>query len=309
MTENRPRISVLIITYNQQEVIDRTMQSLLSQKDCIYEICINDDCSTDGTFAILEGYQRKFPELVKPVRNEENLGIFRNIETVQKRPSGDVVYALSGDDECPDGYFAKVLEFIEKNDIDWRDESFCIYGDFVQINDDGSSRRFRNNMVLRHPALKLKIRQLLSERGACYGIRLLRKFPEVADGRSFAVEMAQDARVQIFSERNYYLPEVGNRYYAHIGISSRMSREQMAESAIGCYSFLLFFLESLGIRLDRKDLAFIEFMTAYKRGKLWRSVVYYFRSIDFSLGFGGLQFGRMLFSLQYRLHRRKAQKH
>ena len=308
MMEGGPRISVMMITYNQQDVIDRTMQSLLSQKNCIYEICINDDCSTDNTFPMLQGYAERYPGLVKPLRNDGNLGIFRNIEAVQKRPSGDIVYSLSGDDECPDGYFAKVLAFIEKNRIDWRNELFCIYGDFVQINDDGSSRRFRNSMVLDHPALKLKIRQLLSERGACYGIKLLRKFPEVADGRSFAVEMAQDARVQLFAEHNYYLGEVGNIYYAHIGISSRMSEMERTESAVGCYSFFSSFVSSYGISLDSKDKAFMEFMIAYKRRELLRSIVYYFKSIDLSLGFGGLQFGRMLFSLQYRLQVRRTKK-
>ena len=87
----RPRISVYVITYNQEDVIQRTMESLLSQKDYVYEICINDDCSQDRTFEILQEYERQYPNLIKPVQNKHNLGIFANLEAVWKRLTGDII--------------------------------------------------------------------------------------------------------------------------------------------------------------------------------------------------------------------------
>ena len=52
MLENIPKISVLVICYKQENVIRRAMDSLIAQKDYIYEICINDDKSPDKKWEI-----------------------------------------------------------------------------------------------------------------------------------------------------------------------------------------------------------------------------------------------------------------
>ena len=49
-----PKISVLMITYNQEKIVRRALDSLIAQKDYLYEICINDDCSTDNTFQVIQ---------------------------------------------------------------------------------------------------------------------------------------------------------------------------------------------------------------------------------------------------------------
>lgn len=294
----RPRISVYVITYNQEDVIRRTMESLLRQKEYIYEICINDDCSKDKTFEILKEYQQQYPNIVKPVQNEHNLGIFANTEAVMARLTGDIIYDLSGDDVCPDGYFKAVLDFIEEKRIDWRNELFCIYGDYEQINADGKSIVFHQSLVSKHNALKLKVRKLLSGRSACFSKKILEKFEKVSDGRSFRVETTQDAQLQMFTEHNYYVPALGNIYYAEIGVSSRMNSQEHLENTLGGYDMFLDFLAKHYIFLDKKDRAFIEYMKAYRTHNMKRAIKYYFKSIDLSLGFKGLGLERILFVLK-----------
>ncbi|MBQ0090650.1 MAG: glycosyltransferase, partial [Prevotellaceae bacterium] len=63
MIEGIPRLSVLIITYKQEELIKRAIYSLLAKKDYIYEICVSDDCSPDGTWEVLQEYDRLYPGL------------------------------------------------------------------------------------------------------------------------------------------------------------------------------------------------------------------------------------------------------
>ena len=145
MLENIPKISVLVICYKQENVIRRAMDSLIAQKDYIYEICINDDKSPDKTWEILLEYQAKYPDLVKPVRNDPNLGIFQNIEATWKRPMGDMIYQLSGDDECGKDYFKHVVEFVLEKGIDYKNQAFCVYGDYVQINKNGQSNSELNH--------------------------------------------------------------------------------------------------------------------------------------------------------------------
>ncbi len=299
-----PRISVTIITYNQEDVIHRVLDSVLSQGEGLYEICVNDDCSTDRTWDVLQEYAAKYPCIVKPVRNAHNLGIFQNNEAVWSRPVGDLVFDIAGDDECAEGFFERVIDFIRRNNIDWKNELFCIYGDYKMINADGRSVVYRQNLVNHHNALKLKTRKLLSTRSACFSRKVLEKFETVSDGRSYNAEMVQDCQLQLFSERNYYIPVVGSIYYAQIGISSRMSEEEMKESVVGAYDRYISFLADHGKPLDKKDLAFIEYMEAYRRHDVRNMLRNYFRSIDLSLGLEGLQLRRIAFVLRSKLFKK-----
>ena len=55
-----PKISVLMITYNQEKIVRRALDSLIAQKDYLYEICINDDCSTDNTFQVVVEFDDEY---------------------------------------------------------------------------------------------------------------------------------------------------------------------------------------------------------------------------------------------------------
>ena len=60
--KNKIKISVVVITYNQQETIGQTLDSILMQKgDFDLEIVIGEDCSTDNTCAICEEYEKAYP--------------------------------------------------------------------------------------------------------------------------------------------------------------------------------------------------------------------------------------------------------
>ena len=300
-----PRISVIMITYNQQDLVHRSLDSLLSQKDFLYEICINDDCSTDGTWRVLEDYAARFPNLVKPVRNEQNLGIMLNTETVWKRPSGDLIYDIAGDDECPQDFFRQVLETIKRNGIDWKNELFCIYSDYKEIYPDGRSILNKNDMVLRHDASKLKLRLLISNQGACFSKRILDKYENICQDRSIVAESTQDCQLALFSEHNYYIPIVGCIYYAGIGISSQLDMSYHYNNSVEGYRIYTEFMARHHHPFDKKDLAFIEFRKSYLAGRYLNALGYYFLSIDPSLGIRGLGIRRILRSLTRRIRNRR----
>lgn len=305
MLPDIPRISVLMITYKQENLVGRALDSLLSQKDYIYEICINDDCSPDGTWNVLQQYAQQYPDLIKPVRNEHNLGIFENIEATWKRPTGDIIYRLAGDDECGKDYFRQVIEFIQKRGIDYKNELFCIYGDYKQINADGKSIVYRNNMIQQHDPVKLYVRKLLSNRSACYSNKVLEKFVKVSEGRSLGVEFVSECQLHLFAEHNYYIPVIGNIYYAQIGVSAHMSRSESKTSHIQTYDKLVAFLEQHGRPLDKKDRNYVKYMQAYRSKNTKQALKYYLKGIDLSLGLKGLQFRRILFVYFNRILKKK----
>ena len=86
-----PKFSVAIITYNQEKFIGRALESVLVQKKWVYEIVICDDCSQDNNWNIIMDYYHKYPEIIRPFRNEKNLGIYGNIERTWQECTGDLI--------------------------------------------------------------------------------------------------------------------------------------------------------------------------------------------------------------------------
>lgn len=306
MINDIPKISVIIICYKQEELIKRAINSLLVQRDYIYEICVSDDGSPDRTWDVLQEYDKQYPGLFKLHQNHPNVGIFENIEYTWTMPTGDIVYRLAGDDECGEGWLKRVVEYIQSNKIDYKNELFCIYGDYKQVNPDGSSVLYTNHLVkkVRNP-LKLKVRQLVSNRSACFSVNIMKKYIKVSEKRSYAVELTMDAELQYFTLVNYYIPQCGNIYYAGIGVSKNIPSEESVNSAIGIYDHFLAFLHKEGVSIDKKDIAYIKFIKEYRMwsgdrnlNHLFYMISWYIQSIDLSLGIYGLQLQRMAFAVK-----------
>lgn len=290
MIEGIPRISVLVITYRQEGIVGRTLDSLLAQKDYLYEICVSDDCSPDHTWDVLLDYQKRYPDIIKLHRNDPNVGIFENTEQSWTMATGDVINTLAGDDTTPDGWYKAVVEFIQQNNIDYKNELFCIYGDYKCIYPNGDSIVHKHGAVARYNnVFRLALRGVINGRGCCYSKRVLDKFQKVSQGRSHIAENAQDRQLQIFCEKNYYIPKVGNVYYSSIGISVHLTEELKKERMqIWPYSVKCF--KELGVELNKKDLLFIKHRITYQEYIHWGnkksallSLWYYLRSFDWRI--------------------------
>lgn len=285
-----PRISVLVITYKQEDIIGRTLDAIIAQHDYIYEICVSDDCSPDGTWQILQMYQQKYPKLIKIHRNNPNLGIFENIEKVRTMPTGEVVTMVAGDDLPGEGWYKRVAEFIKEKGIDCQNELFCIYGDYKCIYPNGDSVVHKHSSVAKvDNAFRLALRGFINGRGCCYSRKILDKFKKVSQGKSHIAENAQDRQLQIFSEKNYYIPMVGNVYYAKRGISVHLN-DNLKKERMQIWPYSIKCFKDFGIKLSKRDLIFIKHRMTYqeyvylgKKSKAFLSFWFYLRSFDFKL--------------------------
>lgn len=107
------RLSVGIITYNQQDTIAQTLDSILCQKgDFELEVVIGEDCSTDNTWAICQEYAERYPKQVVLLENTHNLGIMANFARVMKACTGEYVGICAGDDYwCDEQKLQKQLDY------------------------------------------------------------------------------------------------------------------------------------------------------------------------------------------------------
>src|SRR5262245_14078124 len=93
------KVSVLMITYNQDQFVGQAIESVLSQQvDFEYELIIGEDCSTDRTREIVASFGEKFPARIRLLFPKSNLGMQENFKATLAACSGQYVAVLEGDD-------------------------------------------------------------------------------------------------------------------------------------------------------------------------------------------------------------------
>lgn len=94
---NLPLISVVIPTYNVEKFVAEAINSIQHQTYSNLEIIIVDDCSTDGTYKILQELA-KDDRRIKLFRNEKNKRIVESLNFALKQVTGEYVLRMDGDD-------------------------------------------------------------------------------------------------------------------------------------------------------------------------------------------------------------------
>lgn len=79
-------VSISCITYNHAPYIRQCLDGfLMQQTDFAFEVLVHDDCSTDGTTEIIKEYEAKYPDIIKPMYEEEN-------QYQQGNPAGSAIW-------------------------------------------------------------------------------------------------------------------------------------------------------------------------------------------------------------------------
>ena len=113
---SEPLVSVLVITYNQEAFIEQTIQGILDQKcDFPIELIIGEDKSQDRTLEICLNYQKRYPQIVRIVTWNENVGLNANLFRIWGRARGKYLAYCEGDDYWTDSNkLSKQVDFLEK---------------------------------------------------------------------------------------------------------------------------------------------------------------------------------------------------
>lgn len=104
-------ISIITATYNSEDTIKDTIESVLTQTYKNIEYIIIDGASTDNTITIIDSYQKRFKGKLKLV-SEPDKGIYDAMNKGLALAQGDIVGILNSDD-----YYAheNVLDTIYKS--------------------------------------------------------------------------------------------------------------------------------------------------------------------------------------------------
>ena len=112
-----PLVSVLVITYNQENYLRQALDSILMQKvNFSYEILIGDDHSKDKTPDILKEYSEKYPDIIRLYLRDKNLGASRNAYDLLMKCKGSYLAFCEGDDYWISPYkLQKQVDFLENH--------------------------------------------------------------------------------------------------------------------------------------------------------------------------------------------------
>lgn len=113
-----PKVSVCVVTYNQEKYIAQCLQSIVDQEtDFDFEIIVADDCSPDGTREIVREFAEKYPEKFRIFLHEKNIGAYRNFQFVHEQALGQYVAHIDGDDYALPGKLQAQADLLDKDKI------------------------------------------------------------------------------------------------------------------------------------------------------------------------------------------------
>ena len=95
--DHAPPISVLMPAYNAEKYIGTAIESILDQTFADFEFIIIDDCSTDGTWKIIQEYAKKDHRLVIS-KNEVNSRICKTLNKGILMAGGKYIARMDADD-------------------------------------------------------------------------------------------------------------------------------------------------------------------------------------------------------------------
>lgn len=130
-------LSIITITYNAEEFIERTIHSILNQSSQEFEYLVIDGSSKDNTLSILEKYRKRIDVLI----SEPDAGLYDAMNKGQEKASGKYIWFINAGDEIAErDTVANLLEVI-KNDPD------IIYSDTYMVDNNRTVLGLRSEIL------------------------------------------------------------------------------------------------------------------------------------------------------------------
>ena len=122
---NEPiKVSVVMCTYNGEKYLREQLDSIINQTYPIHEIIIQDDCSTDGTWEIIQEYATR-NENFRIYRNETNRSVYHNFFSAFQKVTGEYFAVSDQDDVWLPEKIKIFVEYADKND------ALLVYSDSI----------------------------------------------------------------------------------------------------------------------------------------------------------------------------------
>lgn len=197
-----PKVSVMIVTYNQEDLIGETIESIVSQDYGNLEVVVADDASTDATQSVILEYQKMYPSIIKPVFNPVNLGITGNSNAAFKACTGELLAIMGGDDLFLPGKIKAQVALFEDSEVSLSYHPVEIFlhqtGETLFTTNATEKERINNVYDLISKCGIPGASSLMVRRSSCPEYGFDQKFPVVSDWL-FSIEVALRGEIRELS--------------------------------------------------------------------------------------------------------------
>lgn len=153
------KISIITPSFNSAKTIEKTINSVISQKGIVLEYIIIDGGSKDDTLEIIEKYKDKITTII----SESDSGLYNAMNKGIKLATGEIIGILNSDDYYSDDVLLSVHQAFEKSNAQ------ACYGDIAYFNNNNydkitrlwkageyNENKLNNGWIMPHPALFVK---------------------------------------------------------------------------------------------------------------------------------------------------------
>lgn len=111
-----PFFSVVVTSYNYEQYLPQTLNSILAQTYKNYEVVIVDDGSKDGSVELIKKYIDKYPNFhLYQHENGVNKGLPASVKLGVEKSKGEYIAFLESDDYWREDRLQKIVELINKH--------------------------------------------------------------------------------------------------------------------------------------------------------------------------------------------------
>jgi glycosyltransferase involved in cell wall biosynthesis len=255
-----PLVSAVIITYNQEQYIKQTIECALAQKvDFDYEIVIGEDCSTDKTREICLQYQEKYPDIIRVITSDKNVGLLDNWYRSVNAAKGKYIAGCGGDDYWHNSNkIQKQAQFLEKN----KDYGMVHSNAYVLYENKNTlyHKIAKNIEPVNFNKQTLILNQLIAGTVIAGTVMFKKKFFD----NYYNIEELKENGICIEDgplwleisarSKTYYLPEMFLTYRAlHGSISTPTSIIKKIEFHQSCYKCMLYYYKKFIQKIDQPE--------------------------------------------------------
>ena len=153
-------LSILMTTYNGEQYLAEQIESVLAQSVSDFALYIQDDCSTDNTWCVLQKFAKREHERIILSKTEENTGNPKyNFYSLMSHIRDDYIMLCDQDDVwLPDKIEKTLTKMRELEEKNGSDTPLLVHTDLVVVDGDLSviSQSFKSAMNANYNRTRLR---------------------------------------------------------------------------------------------------------------------------------------------------------
>jgi len=129
-------IDILLSTYNGAPYLAQQLDSILAQTVSDWRLLVRDDGSTDGTRAILADYAGRYPERIRLMEADGNVGCVRSFERLLVASDAEYICFADQDDIWLEDKLAHLMAMMKEAEASVQDVPIVVCSDLQVVTED-----------------------------------------------------------------------------------------------------------------------------------------------------------------------------